>query len=117
MVPAAIVVLDALPLTPNGKIDRASLPEPPAPDTSSYRAPRDTVERTLCALFGDVLATADVGIDDSFFDLNGDSLLATRLLSRIRTELGFDLTIADLFNQPTVAELRGHIGARGENAA
>ncbi|MFJ9770754.1 amino acid adenylation domain-containing protein [Kitasatospora sp. NPDC101157] len=105
MVPSAVTVLDALPLTPNGKLDRAALPEPVYAAAGSGRAPRDRREERLCALFAEVLKLDAVGIDDSFFDLGGHSLLVTRLISRIRTELDVELGIKDVFEARTVARL------------
>ncbi|MFF5207150.1 amino acid adenylation domain-containing protein [Streptosporangium sp. NPDC000396] len=106
MVPSAFVVMDALPLTPNGKLDRRALPEPDfAEGAAAYRAPRDARQEVLCSLFAEVLGVERVGIDDSFFDLDGQSLLAMRLTSRIRTVLGVEVSVGDLFNTPTVAGL------------
>ncbi|MBM7774548.1 amino acid adenylation domain-containing protein [Actinokineospora baliensis] len=105
MVPTAYVVLDALPLTPNGKLDRKALPAPAVTGTATYRAPTTDRQRTLCRLFGEVLEVPAVGLDDSFFDLDGQSLLAMRLVGRIRAALGGDLSISDLFDAPTPAEL------------
>jgi amino acid adenylation domain-containing protein len=116
MVPAAFVAVDALPLTPNGKLDRRALPEPDFENVSTYRAPVDARQEALCAAFTDVLGVSRVGIDDSFFDLGGQSLLAMRLVSRIRSALGVDLTVAVLFDTPTVAGLARHI-ENGEEAA
>ncbi|WP_266156572.1 non-ribosomal peptide synthetase [Dyella silvatica] len=103
MVPAALVVLDALPLTTNGKLDRKALP---APDFTSahYRAPRTPQEEILAKLFADVLGLASVGIDDSFFDLGGDSISSIQLISRAR-KAGWVLTPKDVFKYQHVAGL------------
>jgi len=102
MIPSALIPLPALPLSPNGKIDRRALPPPPARTTTS-RPPATPRERTLCALFAEILDTSPIGIDDNFFDLGGHSLLATRLVSRIRAELHAETDIRMFFENPTVA--------------
>jgi amino acid adenylation domain-containing protein len=105
MVPAAFTVLETLPLTPNGKVDRDALPAPDFENVSTYRAPRDATEETLCRIFADVLGVPQVGIDDSFFDLGGQSLLAMRLTLRVEAELGVRVPIAELFDAPTPIQL------------
>ncbi|MBU3063590.1 amino acid adenylation domain-containing protein [Nocardia sp. NEAU-G5] len=111
-VPTNIVVLDRIPLTPVGKLDRHALP---APDFSGnghhYRASGTAEEHTLARIFADVLGRERIGVDDSFFELGGDSLIATRVVARINLELGSAATVRDLFDAPTVAMLATHLAA------
>ncbi|MEV5575414.1 non-ribosomal peptide synthase/polyketide synthase [Spirillospora sp. NPDC052269] len=103
MVPAAVVMLDELPVTANGKLDRAALPAPDFAALTSDREPRTAVEEIVCGLFAEMLGLERVGPDDGFFDLGGDSLLAMRLIARIRAVLDAEISVRDLFGQPTPA--------------
>ncbi len=114
MVPAAIMVVESLPLTVNGKLDRRALPAPEFVSAAAYRAPRDQRERVLAALFGEVLGVSRVGVDESFFDLGGHSLSATRLTARARADLDVEVPIRALFDAPTVAGLAEWISAHAE---
>ena len=107
MAPSGILVLDRLPLSPNGKVDVRQLPVPEA--KSSGRAPSGPAEEALCALFAEVLQREAVSPDDGFFDLGGHSLLALRLLNLISARAGAELTLGQLFLQPTPAALAGHL--------
>ena len=113
LVPAAVVVLKALPLTANGKLDTRALPAPEAQDVDRYRAPGSAVEEILVSIYADVLGVESVGVDDSFFDLGGDSLLAMRLSAAVKTTLAADISVPTVFDAPTVAQLALRIG---ENA-
>ncbi|MFC9662319.1 non-ribosomal peptide synthase/polyketide synthase [Nocardia sp. NPDC127606] len=104
MVPAAVVTLDAVPLTPVGKLDRAALPAPVF-ETAAYRAPETVAEQVVAAAFAEVLGLDRVGRDDDFFDLGGNSLLATRLMARIGTDLDIRIPIRQLFDTTTVLAL------------
>ncbi|MFI5496801.1 amino acid adenylation domain-containing protein [Actinoplanes sp. NPDC051859] len=106
MIPALLVPLDRLPRTPGGKIDRRALPEPHWGDHgTSSAAPRGPVQERLAALWCAVLGLPAVGVHDSFFDLGGHSLTATRLIARITAEFGVALPLRALFATPTIAGL------------
>ncbi|MFF9865975.1 amino acid adenylation domain-containing protein [Streptomyces sp. NPDC013953] len=113
MVPS-VVTLDELPLSPSGKLDRGRLPDPGF-RTSAGRPPETPEERSLAALFADMLGVAEVSAADGFFDLGGHSLLAIRLVRRIREATGAELTVRDVFETPTVQGLAQRLG-RGARA-
>ncbi|MFE2056656.1 amino acid adenylation domain-containing protein [Streptomyces sp. NPDC059446] len=113
MVPAAVVALDAFPLSPNGKLDRRALPAPVFGGGAGSRRPSDAREEALTRLFAQVLDVGRVGPDDAFFDLGGTSLLAVRLVARVREEFGAELTIGSLFASPTPAALAARLGSTG----
>ncbi|MFH8336565.1 non-ribosomal peptide synthase/polyketide synthase [Streptomyces sp. AM6-12] len=106
MVPSVFVPLDRLPLTPNGKTDRRALPAPgPAQAAGGPRtAPRTDTERRVARIWADVLGIEEVGADDNFFALGGDSILSMQVVSRLRRD-GLHVATRDLFTHQTVAEL------------
>ncbi|MGD9528807.1 amino acid adenylation domain-containing protein, partial [Pseudonocardia sp.] len=115
MVPTTFTVLDEFPLTPNGKVDRRALPEPRRPDgTTGGRAARTPRERTLCAIFAEVLGLAEVGPDEDFFTLGGDSIVAIGVVSRAR-RAGLAVRPREVFELRTPAALA--VAARAAGAA
>ena len=117
MVPAVIEVLDALPLTGNGKVDYRALPPPRGLHLlaeETFVAPRTEAERTLAAIWAEVLRLDRVGIRDDVFELGGDSLMIFQITTRAN-QAGFDLTPRHLFQYRTIQDLTR--GARtGEDA-
>jgi amino acid adenylation domain-containing protein len=108
MVPTHYVRLERMPLTPNGKVDRASLPEPTAENiqpAQEFVAPSTETEKTLAALWSDLLKVKSIGRHDNFFDLGGESLLVVRTVARMRKTFGVDVQLRNLFERPTLAEL------------
>ncbi|HXO42895.1 MAG TPA: phosphopantetheine-binding protein, partial [Thermoanaerobaculia bacterium] len=108
MVPAAFVFLPALPLTANGKVDRQALPRPGQhrpEERRRYVAPRSEVETVLASICGEALGVERLGVDDDFFELGGDSLMAVRAIFRIRKAVGVELPVRSFFDAPTVAGL------------
>ncbi|MEU3100292.1 amino acid adenylation domain-containing protein [Streptomyces griseoflavus] len=116
MVPAAVTVLDAFPRTPGGKIDVKALPEPRFETASAYRPPASERERILHEVFAEVLGRERIGVDDSFFDLGGDSVTATRLAARAH-RAGLTLTARDIFGHKTIARLAEVARDTGPGAA
>ncbi|OBJ69822.1 non-ribosomal peptide synthetase [Mycobacterium sp. 1274756.6] len=110
MVPAAVVVVEALPLTVNGKLDRRALPAPEYGGVDAYRAPSDVTEEVLAGIFASVLGVERVGVDDSFFDLGGDSLSAMRVVASVSAAFDTQLGVRVLFESPSVALLAPRVG-------
>ncbi|MGW0451487.1 amino acid adenylation domain-containing protein [Gordonia sputi] len=112
MVPATVVVIDALPTLPNGKINRRALPEPTF--DHEVRAPETDVQRRVCHAVADVLElpAAQVGLDDDFAELGGDSIVAMQLVARLRAE-GFTLSPRDVMVNRTIVELADTVERAG----
>jgi amino acid adenylation domain-containing protein len=110
MVPARYVLLDKLPLTPNGKVDRKALIDPgqsPLGSGMPLSEPRNLVEAKLLSIFRRMLHFSQGGIDESFFNLGGNSLLAVRVVNEINKELGVNLNIPTFFKNPSVRSIAG----------
>lgn len=113
MVPNAVVVLDALPRLPNGKLDRkALLDEQPARSShAEHVAPRTPTEQTLAAIWAEVLHVDEVGVNDDFFELGGQSLLALQVIARVRDAFGGEIPLAVVFEKRTLGAVAAEIDA------
>ena len=120
MIPSSFVLVDQLPRLSSGKLDRSALiirdqlarrPE------GAYVAPVNEIEQVIADAWRDVLAVGQVGVHDNFFDLGGDSLLITQVLSRLKPALDREISVVDLFRYPTVSALAQHLRDRGEAQA
>ena len=117
MVPRTLVALARLPRTPSGKLDRRALPAPApvgAGGEGPDAAPRSRIEQTLAAIWSRLLGVERIGTGDNFFALGGHSLLAMQMVSQLRRELGAELPLKDLFEEPTIAGLARRLAAAGE---
>jgi amino acid adenylation domain-containing protein len=121
MAPAALIGLPALPRSASGKVDRETLPEPAEPlagaaagsPETRFAAPASAHERTLAAIWRELLARDQVGVDDNFFDLGGHSLLLVRLQARMQQALGSEVPLVDLFSYPSIRSMAAHLAAAG----
>jgi amino acid adenylation domain-containing protein len=110
MLPGALMVLRSLPRLPSGKIDRHALPEPVEEAQSGKPGlPRTPSEEMLVGAWAEVLGVEAPGIHENFFDLGGHSLRATQLITRLRQLFEVELSVRDLFQRPTIAELGEHV--------
>ena len=110
MLPSALVMLDQLPLLPNGKINRRALPLPESASTTvAHQAPSSEIERKIAAIWREALHLEKVGIDDNFFDLGGHSLLLLEVNQKLRKSLQRDLSVVEMFQNPTIASLAEYL--------
>ncbi|MRH91646.1 amino acid adenylation domain-containing protein [Nocardia sp. SYP-A9097] len=108
MVPSALLVLDEFPLNASGKLDRKALPAPVF-EAKTFRAPATPIEEIVAGVFADLLGTDRVGSDDDFFDLGGNSLIATRAVARVNEALDTNVAVRELFETSTVSGLAARI--------
>ncbi|NKU63852.1 hypothetical protein GS891_12065 [Rhodococcus hoagii] len=114
MVPATVVTMEALPLNANGKVDAAALPDPvdatvPSVVTGGARSP---LEAVVLDVWSDLLGAPDLGRDDDFFDVGGNSLLATQVAGRLTSTTGVEIGVRDVFDAATAADLARTIETR-----
>ncbi|MDO1486796.1 amino acid adenylation domain-containing protein, partial [Rhodococcus rhodochrous] len=114
MVPASFMVLDTIPLTPNGKLDRKALPDPVF-GNAEFRPPVSGSEKMVAAVFAEVLGVDRAGLDDDFFALGGNSLLATQVAGRLGHDLGVNVPVRALFESPTVVALARYVDEHVES--
>jgi acyl carrier protein len=112
MVPSAFVLLEKLPLTSSGKLDRAALPDPEVsrPEIDSlFLEPRSEVEQKIAAIWREALQLEKVGVNDSFFDLGGHSLLMVRVHGLLRASFGRSIPLVELFAHPTISSMATYL--------
>jgi amino acid adenylation domain-containing protein len=127
MIPARYLTVDALPMTPHGKVDRNALPAlcgatgdgpnatgdgPAAPGLPPAASPQTPVELMVAGIWTEVLGIAGCHADDSFFDLNGNSLTAAQVVAKVRARLPIHITVRDLFGAPTLGGFASLLSAR-----
>jgi FkbM family methyltransferase len=113
MIPSVFAILDSLPLTPNGKIDRKALPAPAGERAAAeavFVAPQTDLERTIAAVWQELLHIEKVGVNDNFFELGGSSLLIAQARTKLREALDLEVSLVDLFRFPTISSLAAHLG-------
>ncbi|TYO64150.1 amino acid adenylation domain-containing protein [Bradyrhizobium hipponense] len=112
MIPATIICIDRLPLTPSGKLDREALMRAPMAgnrEDDDREAAATPLEQMLAAYWSELLGLEQVGVDDDFFRLGGHSLMATRIIARVYSELGLRVPVRSLFSAPTVRQFASTI--------
>ncbi|QFR00441.1 amino acid adenylation domain-containing protein [Streptomyces phaeolivaceus] len=119
MVPDTVVFLAALPVSPNGKLDRAALPVPPAAEAPGAEAPASTpTQVALSEIWGELLSrdAQSIGLQDTFYELGGNSLLLVRLARRMTQRFGRRVGVADLFRFRDIASLATWLDADGDSS-
>lgn len=112
MVPAYIMQLEQLPLNRNGKLDRKALPEPNMEIIQEFVEPRNDAERAVVKAFSEILGLDEIGIDDSFFELGGDSIKAIRIVSKLR-EYGYKANINNIMKGKIARQISKEIKKNG----
>ena len=116
MTPEEVVFVAELPLSPNGKVNRRALPAPTAAATRVFTPPGTAMEIKVATVWGAVLGQTHIGVDDNFFDLGGQSLLAAQVAARLRNELSLEVGVRVLFEKRTLADLARHLELEQERS-
>ncbi|AOW91618.1 non-ribosomal peptide synthetase [Rhodococcus sp. WMMA185] len=116
MVPNQIAVVDALPSTPHGKLDRRALPDPGIARTQPFRPPITRIEKMVTSVFEEILGTSPVGLDDSFFELGGNSLSAVRAASRLHAMTSVEVRLEWFFDDPTAEAIASRMSSSDAQA-
>jgi len=115
MVPSTFVRLEKLPLSTHGKLDRAALPEPTGVNSledDEFAAPQSELQTRLASIVATLLGVKAVGIDDNFFNMGGHSLLGAQMIARISDTFGVELSLLNVFDDPTVRGMSAEIERR-----
>ena len=111
MVPSEFVFVDEFPRTPNGKLDRKALPAPSRPVAAAAAAPTTEVEADVGAIWREVLALDEIGLDHDFFDVGGHSLAALKVVAEVGERFGVELPADAIFDAPTLEEFASLVAA------
>ncbi|WP_186648867.1 non-ribosomal peptide synthetase [Fluviispira vulneris] len=111
MLPNYFVYLKEIPLTVNGKLDKKALPDPTIRQEENFVAPRNELEKNICAIWESVLGLPkySVGIKSDFFSLGGDSIISIQIVGRMRSQLGLVVSVKDIFKYKCIELLSEHI--------
>ena len=112
MLPAVFVTMDSLPLGTNGKVDRSVLPVPTDENIirdEKFVAPRTPTEQRIASIVATLLGLKRIGVNDNFFLLGGNSLLATQVIARLREAFDVEVSLLTLFDHPTVAGIASEV--------
>ena len=107
MIPSAFMTLDALPLLPSGKVNHKALPQPQWEAVAPFVAPETPLQQQIAAIWADILNLEQVGLNDDFFALGGDSLRAGQVISRLRVDLGLNVSETALFGSAPIRSIGG----------
>jgi acyl carrier protein len=120
MSPSAFIFLPALPLTANGKVDRKALLASPSPMTTKpagaaqiQRHPENDIVRFVSEVWRDALGVEEVGLNENFYDMGAHSLTVAEVHAKLQNGLGYEISIVDLFQFPTISSLCRHLMGAG----